>query len=244
MKIAAAQIKPIKGDISGNIENHKLLIDLAVKNQVDLIIFPELSITGYEPELAKELAIHYEDPVLDDFQKISQKNNIIIGVGMPTKNTNQLLISCILFYPRKKREVYSKQNLYPTEVAFFSAGQHFYQLETEKDKIALAICYDLSDTYHSSEAHRSGSTVYFASVLNSVNGIDSDIVKLSTIAQKSGMQVLMANFTGESGGYLCAGKTSVWNQNGVLTGQLDSQNEGILILDTLTSQVEMHTLST
>ncbi len=53
MKICVAQTRPVKGDIQGNIENHIKLIDLAVLNGADTIIFPELSITGYEPELAK-----------------------------------------------------------------------------------------------------------------------------------------------------------------------------------------------
>ena len=52
MKICAAQTRPVKGNIQQNIENHKKLINLAVVNGADIIIFPELSITGYEPELA------------------------------------------------------------------------------------------------------------------------------------------------------------------------------------------------
>jgi predicted amidohydrolase len=49
MKICAAQTRPVRGDIQTNIDNHKKLIDLAVSNGADIIIFPELSLTGYEP---------------------------------------------------------------------------------------------------------------------------------------------------------------------------------------------------
>ena len=51
MKISIAQTRPIKGDIPANIEAHKRFINLAVSNGADAIFFPELSITGYEPEL-------------------------------------------------------------------------------------------------------------------------------------------------------------------------------------------------
>ncbi len=54
MKICVAQARPVKGDIPSNIDNHKKLIDLAILNGADTIIFPELSITGFEPELSKE----------------------------------------------------------------------------------------------------------------------------------------------------------------------------------------------
>ncbi|WP_419869734.1 carbon-nitrogen hydrolase family protein [Chryseobacterium sp. CT-SW4] len=240
MKIAAAQIKPIKGDIPYNIKTHKELIDLAIQNNTDLIIFPELSITGYEPDLAEELSIHYEDPILNDFQIIADENNITIGVGMPTKSENKIMISCILFQPQKKREIYSKKHLFPTEVGIFTKGENFYELDVLQNRISLAICYDLSDPLHSTHAFQQGSQIYFTSVLNSVNGIEDDLQKLSHIGKKYSMSVMMANFIGESGGYTCAGRTSAWNNEGKLIGQLDDVQEGILILNTENNQIEKH----
>src|SRR5918992_869265 len=108
MKICVAQTRPIKGDIQSNIDNHKKLIDLAVSNGADTIIFPELSVTGYEPELAKELATNPDDNRFDDFQKISDTKQITIGVGVPTKNTTGISISMVLFQPHKARQTYSK----------------------------------------------------------------------------------------------------------------------------------------
>ena len=69
MKICAAQTKPVKGDIQSNIDNHKKIIAMAVSNGADIIIFPELSLTGYEPELSKELATSQNDSRFDVFQK-------------------------------------------------------------------------------------------------------------------------------------------------------------------------------
>ena len=60
MKICVAQTRPLKGDIKGNIENHKKLIASAVSHQADLIIFPELSLTGYEPGLGKKRMAQFE----------------------------------------------------------------------------------------------------------------------------------------------------------------------------------------
>jgi len=238
MKIAAAQIKPIKGDILKNIENHQRLIKAAATKNVDLIIFPELSITGYEPELAEQLSIDFEDQILDVFQKMADDNKMSITVGMPTKSGDRLFISSIIFEPESKRKMYSKRNLFPTEIAIFSKGDRFCQLEVLQNKISLAICYDLSDPMHSQEAYQAGSTIYTASVLNSVNGIDEDIIKLSTIAEKYHMHIVMANFIGESGGYACAGKSSVWSNTGSLLGQLNGEDEGILILHTDNDQIE------
>ncbi|HMC85327.1 MAG TPA: nitrilase-related carbon-nitrogen hydrolase, partial [Chitinophagaceae bacterium] len=76
MKICAAQIRPIKGDIQTNIENHKRLIELAFSYQAETIIFPELSLTGYEPALAKELAINENDSRLNEFQSMSDDSGV------------------------------------------------------------------------------------------------------------------------------------------------------------------------
>ena len=79
MKICVAQTRPVKGDIQSNIDRHKEIIALAISNGADTIIFPELSITGYEPRLAKELAIDLDDIRFDDFQKIADTDQITIG---------------------------------------------------------------------------------------------------------------------------------------------------------------------
>lgn len=55
MKICIAQTRPILGDISANLEAHKRFIDLALSLKTEAIFFPELSLTGYEPKLAKKI---------------------------------------------------------------------------------------------------------------------------------------------------------------------------------------------
>lgn len=82
-------------------------------------------------------------------------------------------------------------------------------------------------------------TIYIASVLNSVNGVNADIEKLSNIASTYKMTTFMSNYIGESGGYECAGKSSIWNTEGELIAQLDNRTEGILTYDTLDKSVEI-----
>jgi len=99
MKIAGAQIMPQMGSILENIEKHKALISLAVSGEANAIFFPELSLTGYGPGLAKDLATDQNDCKFDDFQRISDKHLITIGVGIPTKLNSDTLISMIIFQP-------------------------------------------------------------------------------------------------------------------------------------------------
>lgn len=237
MRICIGQTKPQKGDIEKNIVNHIKLLNIAIHRNADLMIFPELSLTGYEPELAKDLATTSDDKRLDIFQEICDLNKIVIGVGLPTKENDNFFISMIIFQPKKERVTYSKQYLYPTQVCHFTPGQKQIYLNIGDSIVAPAICYDLSNAEHSKKAYENNANIYIASVLSDVDDIDSDIKKLSAIASKYEMIVFMANFIGQSGGYECAGKTSIWNKEGNIVGQLNDKNEGLLVFDTATHEV-------
>lgn len=239
MKVGVVQLKPIKGDIEKNIESHIRWIEQAVNAGADMLVFPELSLTGYEPELAGALASNQYDGRLDCLQRLSDEGKIVVGVGLPTTENGKLYVSMIIFQPGRERIAYSKQYLYPTEVPFFSAGCNPLVINFEDEVIAPAVCYELSSKEHNEFAAKNGATIYVASVLNSVNGVDADLRKLSNIAKGYRMVVLMANYVGESGGYTCAGRSSVWDKDGGLLGQLDGREEGLLIFDTASNEVTL-----
>lgn len=237
MKVAIVQLEPIKGNIEKNIEIHTNWVKHAISMNADMIVFPELSLTGYEPELAMLLATSKNDKRLDCFQNLSDENKITIGVGLPTRKKDEINISMIIFQPGKDRTIYSKQYLYPTETSIFTAGFNPLVLEFDTDIVAPAICYELSNKEHYEFAAQNNATVYLASVLNSVNGVDADLKKLGDIAKKYKMVTFMANFIGESGGYKCAGKSTVWNEKGEILNQLGDKEEGLIIYDTVTREV-------
>ena len=116
--------------------------------------------TGYKPELAEGLATGHNDTRLDDFQNISNRYNVAIGVGLPTKSNFGVFISMIIFQPNRPRQTYSK------------------------------------------------------------------------IASKYSISVLMSNCIGFCDDFESAGQTSIWDDNGILKGQLDNLNEGLLVYDT------------
>jgi predicted amidohydrolase len=231
MKICIAQTKPIKGDIESNIVGHKKFIDMAVDHTADVIIFPELSLTGYEPTLARTLAILPEDKRLDVFQKISDDHKITIGVGMPTLHTEGICISMILFQPKRDRMLYSKKYLHPDEEDYFVHGHNFPVLRISDNRLALAICYEISVTQHAEEAFTHGAEIYVASVAKFIHGIDGAGKRLSEIAKKYNSMVLMANCIGQSDGSICAGKSSAWNKDGKRMAELNGEQEGIIIVD-------------
>lgn len=237
MKLSIAQFRPASGDIALNITNHVRLINLATDQKADVIIFPELSVSGYEPQIASELATDQNDERFNIFQEISDSNNITIGIGAPTKQPNGVAISMILFKPHQSRTTFSKQFLHHSETPYFVAGHGYNEFRIESSKIAVAICYELSVPEHSARAFENGADIYMASVVESINGVAKSIEQLSETARKYGMTTFMANCIGQTGAYKCPGKSSIWDNSGQLIGQLNEIQEGILVFDTLTEEV-------
>ncbi len=230
MKICLAQTKPIAGDINSNIDNHKKFSELAVSHGADIIIFPELSLTGYEPTLASELATDRDDGNFQELQHLSDSNDIIIGAGMPIKIDQGILIGMIIFQPHLPRQTYFKQHIHADEEAYFIKGPR--QSVLGEKKIALAICYEISIASHAEQAHKNGAEIYIASVAKTATGVERAIETLSETAKKYSMPVLMSNCVGINDGSECTGRSSVWSREGILMEQLNDRDEGLIVFDT------------
>ena len=236
MKVGVAQTRPATGDIGRNIQQHKTMIARAIASGADILIFPELSLTGYEPSLAHSLAVDPDDKRLDEFQQISDKHILTIGAGIPTRSEEGIYISMILFQPGQPRQVYSKRYLHADEKPFFIEGKN--ASNRIGGDIALAICYEISEPQHVEEAFAGGAKIYIASVVKIMHGIDKAFTRLSEIGSAYAMTVLLSNSVGPADGYECAGRSAIWDNKGKLRKQLDMFREGILLLDTETGKID------
>lgn len=239
MKIAVAQTSPVKGDIAANLAKHQQMIESAAALGARLVMFPELSITGYEPELAKELATEQNDPRLEPLQLLSDKYSIAIGVGLPIAVPGSLpQIGLLVFQPGKPRITYAKQHLHADEIPYFSPGNQQVYLEVGPYKVGLAICFELSVTEHAARVHQDGADLYLVSEAKTVPGVEKAIQTLTDTSAQYGMAVLMSNCVGLCDNTLCGGRSAVWDNQGNLLTELDAEQEGILVLDLATWETQ------
>lgn len=243
MKICIAQTQSIKGDIQKNIKNHLKFIERGITYKADLIIFPELSITNYEPQLAKALATKAENKLFNPFQEVSDQKGIVIGVGIPTMATNGIQISLLIFRPNKERVVYSKQLLHKDELSYFVKGERQNIFTIKGKKIAFGICYETLQEAHFVNTIKNGADVYIASVAKPQNGINKANKHFPIMAQSYSTPIFMANCVGHCDDFMSVGQSAVWNAKGESVSQLDATNQGILIYDTETEQSESEQLT-
>ena len=83
--IAAAQSISIAGDLAVNIVWHQRFMQVAAEQGVQLLVFPELSLTGYERGLAAELAIAPDAEVLQPLRDFAREIGVTTVVGMPIR---------------------------------------------------------------------------------------------------------------------------------------------------------------
>jgi predicted amidohydrolase/GNAT superfamily N-acetyltransferase len=242
MKICIAQTKSDKGDVQRNIENHLKFVERAIQLKVDLIIFPELSITNYEPDLAKELAIDIESNIFGPFQELSNTNEISIGIGVPTKASDGINISMLIFQPNKERVVYSKQMLHSDELPYFVCGKEQTFLNINGVKVAVGICYETLQKEHFLKAKNQGIDIYIASVAKPKSGIEKAYKHFPQMANEFNTPILMSNCVGHCDNFISVGKSAGWSKKGELTEQLDANNQGLLIYDTKIEQSEKEQL--
>jgi predicted amidohydrolase len=232
MKIASAQIEAQIGDIKGNLEKHLEMINIAVQNDVDLIVFPEMSLSGYCREEGKALAMKASDEAVMKLQEMADAYNLVIIIGAPIEIDNKLFIGSYILRPNSMAKIYTKQYLHTGEDVYYSSSFDYNPTIVIKDEIiALAICADIDNFQHPKDAKKCACTLYMASIFFSTNGIDTGHELLAQYAKEYSFCVLMSNFSGELWDTEAGGRSAFWGKNGELVGELETDKKGLLVLE-------------
>ena len=235
MKIALAQIRSCSGDVVANTRLHLRWVEQAAAQKADWVLFPELSLTGYEPTLAEKLAMSLHDDRLNVFQELADRHHLSIGLGGPIRLEAGVCIGAVLFGPKQPRRLYAKQYLHADEEPCFVAGQNASPMIAPG--LALAICYELSVPEHAEKAAARGAAIYLASVAKSAAGIQKSSGRLAEIARTYGMTTLLVNCVGPCDNFVGAGQSFILSSRGELLGQLGEEEEGMLFFDSVTQEV-------
>jgi predicted amidohydrolase len=236
VRICAVQLAAVRGDIAANVGRHLGFIELAASQGADLVLFPELSLTGYEPTLAGELATDADDARLDVLQAVADARGIIVGAGLPTRSTSGPQISLIVFRPHEARSKYSKQRLHADELPWFSSGDEQLVIDAAGHRLAPAICFESLQPGHAAAVADLGADTYLASVAKPYRGVAAAHQHYPAIARRHSMIVLMANSVGPCDDFVAIGRSAAWTARGQLAAELSEHDEGLVLFDTTTGE--------
>ena len=228
--IAAAQLSSVKGDIEANIRNHTRFLSIAVKNHVDVVIFPELSLTGYEPEIASVSTINIDDQRLSPLRKFAEHYNLTAIVGAPVSCRSGKPYIGSLILDSLHPAIYLKRHLHPGEEAYFTAGdQESCIIHKNGENVGVAICADIDHPCHPKEAAKNGASIYAAGVVM-MNGYSESKKQLQQYAREYSMAVVMANYNAPTGKYHPVGKSAVWDNSGNSLASAAKKEDALVLL--------------
>lgn len=244
--IAVAQTCPVKGDVQANVDEHIRLAHLAAAEQAEVVVFPELSLTGYELALAEELAFSERDPRLSPFLDFAASVGITLVVGGPVRVGSSLYIGAFIIKPDRTTELYTKHHLGafppsascdscddtvpPPEASLFQPGDRNPLVRFGDNLAAVAICADIGRPAHPQHAAARNATMYLASMFVIPSDLEGEMSKLSRYAVQHRLMTAFANFGSPSGGLRSAGRSAVWSEAGELLVQLQASGSGIAVV--------------
>ncbi len=148
LQLALAQIAPKLGDVEANLEKHLNFIEQARERRADLVVFPELSLTGYVLQDLVATVAHRpteEDPVFQRLLAASRDLDIVVGF-VDEDARHRFYIASTYLSGGQVLHVHHKVYL-PTyglfdEGRFFAWGDSIRSFDTRFGRVGLLICED------------------------------------------------------------------------------------------------------
>jgi len=145
--LAIGQIKPKLGDLEYNMEHHVEIANQARGHGAHIILFPELSLTGYSVrDLNAEVARGIDDSFFDELKSLSKEISLTAGAVIRDERGG-IRNSLLYFEDGTIKHVHYKVYL-PTygifeEQRYFLPGREVKAFDTKFGKLGLLICEDL-----------------------------------------------------------------------------------------------------
>ena len=144
---ALAQIKPKLGCLSENLDLIKGAVEKGIREKADLVLFPELALTGYFlKDLVPEVALRVDSPQIRDLVELSRHISISFGFVEMT-NDYRFFNSALYLEDGAIKHLHRKVYL-PTyglfdEQRYLARGENFRAFDTKYGRMGILICEDM-----------------------------------------------------------------------------------------------------
>lgn len=215
MKICIVQC-PSNSNLNENLNTAKSVLINASKKQCDLVVFPELYLSGYL--LDKNIrtnAVDLKHYAIKSLQEICRQHNIACVIGFPRKNSCDLFnSSCFIDKDGKIVGVYDKTHLFGDEKLYFTAGQVLKTFETSLGKVGLLICYDIEFPEPSRTLALQGADMIVCISANMKPYYNLHKKFIEIRALENTIPIIYCNYIGKNQQFSFVGKSNIINNKG------------------------------
>jgi predicted amidohydrolase len=139
--VAMAQMSPRLGDVRGNVERHLQIIEEARAKRADVLLFPELSLTGVAlGDRAVDVSLTLDSPEFADVRRASKE--LAIGIGLIERTTDRLLRNSYLWLDggtvlQLHRKVHLGETAAGHEASVLAPGRRFRAIDTRRGRVGI-----------------------------------------------------------------------------------------------------------
>jgi len=154
LAVGLVQMDPALGDRARNLERHRQWVQQAAEAGVELLVFPELSLTGYFlKDLVAESAIPLEGAVMDELRSLSSGLDVVLGAVI--EEPDHRYFNASLYFSQGELVHLHRKVYLPTygmfdEKRYFAAGDRFRSFKTGFGRAGILVCEDI---WHLSSAY-------------------------------------------------------------------------------------------
>lgn len=231
LTVSAVQYQAVDGGVAPNAMEHVRLIEDADSHGARLVVFPELSLSGYNlASLADPHCwIEAQDPRLDSIREICRRTGITAVVGCAYREPDGTpRLASVAIHPDGRTELAFKMHLHGKEAELFTAGEAVALTDVDGWNIALAICFDAAFPAHSTAAAGAGAEVYAVSALYLRGEEHRAALHLGSRAMDNRMFSILANLGGETGPGPSCGQSGLWGPDGHPLKQSDGTGTDVI----------------
>ncbi len=251
MKIALAQLNSTIGDFYGNFLKARDTIKTAREQGCDIVIFPELFITGYPPQdlLLKRSFIRQNLQTLNDLVEHARGITVLIGCVEPNEGSGRPLFnSCAIIQDGRLLHPARKQ-LLPTydvfdEDRYFEPALEHRVIEVRGMRIGVTICEDIwadQDVWTKKRYHNNPVTMLIQDGIHLLVNISASPYSRGKIALRDGIvrkisaqhdvYTCMVNLVGANDELIFDGSSRVYGPGGQLLYASPSFKEDVHIIE-------------
>lgn len=242
LRVAAAQIDPTEADIAQNLQKHYEFIDAARAQDVDMLVFPELSLTGYQlKSRTPDLAITRDDHRLLEIAERAGDMTVVAGFveegyAAQFHNSAAALRNGRVDFIHRKLNLASYGNL--EEAKYFARGRYVDVFDHDPPwTAAIFVCADAWNPGLIHLAALYGATVLAVPIASSREAVGLDFsnpdgwsTALAFYGMMYGMPIVMANHCGTRDGVTYWGGSRIVDPHGE-TLALGGAGEELVVAD-------------
>jgi predicted amidohydrolase len=237
MKIAAAQIACVLGNVAANIAKMREICARAKTEGVDLILFPEASDTGYSMPVIRDLAKPWTEGAVPALQEMAKEFSLTIVAGVSERDGDRVYNTQAFIDPNGEIVAsYRKTHLFVLapndESSCYAPGDQFVRVESGGFNFGLSICYDLRfPEVCRALALEHGANVLLVSSAWPLPRVEHLRALSIARAIENQCYLVLANRTGVDAGVTCCGMSAIIDPSGVVLASASGDLEELLIAD-------------